>query len=226
MAVRSRADVSGNRGQLSAEPRACQAIFSSPDRIRPDFAGHCRCLASFQFERARSPSPLAGEGGARSATDEGAAPDWAQKAALPRSARPLIRPLLTQGAPSPARGEGRAPFRPPLPGQSYEGAYSERKDEQARRKGRDLYRLVLSCNARLCCRAALQALGRPLRSARSAGKALLAGVALLRSPSPTCTCVDPNNQHCLRSCTGVGAAEHHQSKPRPLQKSRKTHQRF
>jgi hypothetical protein len=76
VAVRARADVSGNRGQLSAAPSACQAIFSSSDRVRPDFAvrvttliarfprrwsttGLCQCLASTHL-KGRDPFPPCG----------------------------------------------------------------------------------------------------------------------------------------------------------------------
>ncbi len=52
---------------------------------------------------ARLPSPLAGEGGSRSETDEGAIGRNAPSAARTRGATPLIRP---SGPPSPARGEG------------------------------------------------------------------------------------------------------------------------
>ena len=52
---------------------------------------------------ARLPSPLAGEGGSRSETDEGAVGRNAPSDARTRGATPLIRP---SGPPSPARGEG------------------------------------------------------------------------------------------------------------------------
>ncbi len=61
-----------------------------------------------------APSPIAGEGVMRSMTDEGygvshppVQPGSISKA---RSAIPLIRPSLTRRPPSPARGEGKAPY--------------------------------------------------------------------------------------------------------------------